>query len=347
MKIFFNHHLSSIADIVSSIRKAHPDVGIAASHARRDGPLQGLLDEVVREPDMPESGDMPGWYPAWLRDTAKAAGADVVIPGRHAASLASGCDAWSENGIRLLTVGSVGVPALIEAKSALLSRAARLGILITPFTCWSEAAGFRQSIREMSGLGEDGLCIKPVSGIYAEGFRRLVDETEPDACDILLAGHGDAIGSAFLEDLLETRGPGPIMMTMPFLRGRERSVDIASLDGRVLGAVTRTKYNHHQVVGHDETAFEMARLLVEDLNLSGLVNIQTIEDRSGRQHLLEMNGRASGGIGMSAFSGVDLPALLVSGLKGDVVSGPQLPKRPVRVATRVTFANLGPVTDRA
>lgn len=61
---------------------------------------------------------------------------------------------------------------------------------------------------------------------------------------------------------------------------------------------------------------ELARLVAQTFRLTGILNLQTIEDRAGTQRLMEVNTRASGGIGMTGLTDVNLPALLLDSVDG-------------------------------
>jgi hypothetical protein len=335
MHIHFNHHISCIRDIILMIREAHPGVTLSASHARADHGLEGVLDRVSPEMPAREDGGMPDGYVGWLMDQALAERADIVIPYRHRHDLSDAGGIFALNGVRLLTCGARDVMAMIEDKTALLARAEGLGLCVSPFYSWVNEAGFVASLEHFGGDGL--LCVKPAQGIYGEGFRILYDEGAPDAFATALGDHRPHISVQGLQKIVRGAGCVAKMMTMPFLPGVERSVDFACLDGLLLGAVTREKHGSVQHVGHDTEAAGMAALLVPALGLSGLANLQTIEGEDGRQHLLEVNSRAAGGIGMTAWSGVNLPGLLVSALLGDVPDAPVFPTGEVRLLRRQVY----------
>lgn len=335
MHLHFNHHISCLSDIIAMIRSKHPDVTVSASHAREDHGLGGVLARVTPEMPARTDGGMPQDYVPWIMELATGEGADVVIPYRHRHALSAHAGQFAQSGLRLLTCGPHDVMSLIEDKTQLLARAQALGLRISPYLAWADAAGFDASMDHFAGAGR--LCIKPAQGIYGEGFKILYDAQSAGAFAIAVNDPRPHIAVQSLRGILQASGSVPRMMTMPFLPGTERSVDFACLDGRLLGAVTREKQGAVQTVGHNPEAVEMAACLVADLGLSGLANLQTLEDAQGRQHLLEVNSRAAGGIGMTAHSGVNLPGLLVSGLKGEEASAPVFPAHPLRILRRQVY----------
>jgi hypothetical protein len=337
MHIHFNHHISCISDIISMILESHPEVTVSASHAREDHGLGGILETVIPEMPANHDGSMPIGYIPWLIETAQAERADIVIPYRHRQVLSACINRFSSCDIRLLTCGNVDVMSMIEDKPRLLSHAERLGLRISPFEEWTTAAGLAGSIKSFMGGKGVHLCVKPATGIYGEGFRILYDEEEQHGARQALRSNQPHVSMQSLQRSISSQGIVPRMMTMPFLPGLERSVDFACLDGVLLAAVTREKHGSVQLVGHDATAVAMAETLTRSLGLSGLANLQTLEDASGRQHLLEVNSRAAGGIGMTIHSGVNLPGILVSALKGAVPGSPVIPEREVRVLRRHVY----------
>ncbi|MGY9045944.1 hypothetical protein P775_04955 [Puniceibacterium antarcticum] len=339
MHIHFNHHISCIRDIIEMIRAAHPDVTVSASHAREDHGLEQVLECVTPEMPARPDGGMPIGYTQWLIDIASREGADVVIPYRHRHDLSAEQPLFAQAGLRLLTCGPHDVMSLIEDKTRLLEVAERLGMRISPFRAWVDAEGFRASLEHFGGAAPDGvrLCVKPAQGIYGEGFNILYDDQAANAFSIAVNDQRPHISVQSLHRIVEGAGCVEKMMTMPFLPGRERSVDFACLEGLLLGAVTREKHGSVQLVGHDPEAVGIATALVGALGLSGLANLQTMEDADGRQCLLEVNSRAAGGIGMTGHSGVNLPGLLVSALKRERQSKPVFPSTQVRVLRRQIY----------
>jgi hypothetical protein len=339
MHIHFNHHISCLSDIILMIREAHPNVTMSASHTRKDHGLSDVLETVTKEMMNPKSSDMPKGYVSWLINSAKEEGADVVIPYlyRHELSLHAG--AFDRSGLTLITCGTHEIMTQIEDKTSLLRRAEKLGILISPFFSWNDVSGFNRSVDHYIDTQPEDvrLCVKPSQGIYGEGFRILYDELGKGSFRTAMRDQDPTMSIQSMRRLLKQSDPGKKMMTMPFLPGLERSVDFACLNGRMLGAVTREKHGNIQIINHNSEAVEMASVLVADMSLSGLANIQTLEGSNGYQHLLEMNSRAAGGIGMTAHSGINLPGLLVSGLQGKFNKSPAFPKRQKRVMRRTVY----------
>jgi predicted ATP-grasp superfamily ATP-dependent carboligase len=336
MRILFNHHLSSLPDVIRLMRIARPELFVIATDQRAGHPVAEVADHFEQEPGT-DRDRMPDWYPDWLLERANRHGTDLLIPYRHRVEISAARDRLRTGPVRILHAGTPEVVDLIEDKGRFLRRAEAIGILITPFLTFFDGDGFSRVLEEMRDLHPGRpLCVKPVVGIYGAGFRTLLSDEE-----VRRTGPADLrpvpIRPVEYRALLDLHGGQREIMMMPMMRGAERSVDFACLDGVLLGAVSRLKRGGEQLVGPDPVGTEMARRLVSDLRLSGLLNLQTMEDLDGAQHLLELNGRMSGGVGITALSGVNLPGLLLRALDGDLPDAHVTPQRTLRVRRRETY----------
>lgn len=338
MRYLFNHCLTEHAHVLDLLRRADPSVHITVSNSNPGNPIRLLADAHREDPAAPERHPMASDYPDWLLAAARDARADVVVPYRHRVELAEFKDVFARHGIRLLTAGDAKTMRFIEDKPAFLRWAESLGIPASPFLEFTYLDAFDEAARTFGA--DAALCIKPSSGVGGVGFRRLVDDESAGAAAALLGPDPLVLGRQALRRLLERRALSAPMMLMPYLKGPERSSDIACLDGTLLGVVTRTRAGLHQEIGDDPIAFAMATTLVKELKLSGLLNIQTRCLPDGTQVLLELNSRAAGGIGQTAPSGVNLPGLLHGALCGRWPDAPQRAQGNLRVARREVFLEI-------
>jgi hypothetical protein len=264
-------------------------------------------------------------------------GAELVIPYRRRDALAGFRGLFEGEGVRLLTAADAAVMRLLEEKPALLARMGTLGVPITPFRLFLGLAGY-EGLRAEGALfpeHQGDLCVKPASGIYGAGFRILRDRL-PDGSPLAALSSLELPEPAFRVLLSALPAPEP-MMLMPYYTGPERSVDFACLDGRLLGTVTRVKAGTSQRLYHDSEGERLAELITCDLGLSGVLNLQTIEDADGTRRLLEVNSRAAGGVGMSGLTSVNLPGLLLDALDGTFPEAPARVETAVRVGKREVF----------
>jgi hypothetical protein len=320
MRILFNHHISGAADMIELMRRARPSLHVIATHERTDTPIRLVADRFRPEPaSTRELG--PDAYADWLLEVALAERAELVIPYRRRDELARFRERFAEHGVRLLTASDEPTMRLLEDKPDLLDRMERLGVPITPFRLFR---GLDEYVQLRSGDPfpdhPGDLCVKPASGIYGAGFRILRDRIS-DWTPLSALSSLELAEPAFRAMLAALPG-AERMMLMPLLPGPERSVDFACLDGRLLGSVTRIKTLTSQRLHHDHAGEVLAELVARTFRLTGVLNLQTMEDVSGTPRLLEVNSRASGGVGMTGLTSVNLPGLLFDALNGVIADNP-------------------------
>lgn len=322
-RILFNHHISGAADTIELMRRSRPGLFMIATHERADTPIRLVADRFLPEPASTRALS-PDAYADWLLTVALEERAELVIPYRRRDELARFRGRFAERGVRLLTAADEQTMRLLEDKPDLLQRLERFGVPITPFRLFT---GLSEYERLRSGPPPfpdhpGDLCVKPASGIYGAGFRilreRIGERTPLSALSSL------ELAEPAFRALLSALPGAEQMMLMPLLPGPERSVDFACLEGRLLGTVSRVKTLTSQRLHHDPLGEELAALVARTFRLTGVLNLQTMEDATGTPRLLEVNSRASGGIGMTGLTNVNLPGLLLNALSG------VMPDAPVR-----------------
>jgi hypothetical protein len=324
MRLLFNHHISGAADTIELMKRDRTDIYVIATHERRDSPIRLAADRFLQEPDFTRALT-PDAYADWLLAVACSQRADVIVPYRRRDELAQFRDVFSEHGIRLLCASDAPTMRLLEDKPKLLTRMEALGVPTTPFRLFSGLEEYA-SLRIRKDIFPDhpgALCVKPALGIYGSGFRILRDELSETA-KLSSLSNLELPEPAFRAMLASLRRAEQ-MMLMPLLPGPERSVDFACFEGRLLGTVTRMKTLTSQRLDHDPIGENLAALVARTFKLTGVLNLQTMEDASGTPRLLEVNSRTSGGIGMTGLTNVNLPGRLLDALNG------LIPETPARV----------------
>ncbi len=340
MRILFNHHISGAADTIDLMRRARPDLFVIATHERLDTPIRLAADRFLPEPAATRALQ-PDAYADWLLEVAITERAELVIPYRRRDELARFRDRFAARGVRLLTASDEGTMRLLEEKPDLLTRMGALGVPITPFRLFTGLAAY-EALRAGPDPFPDhpgARCVKPASGIYGAGFRILRDRL-PAGSPLSGLSALELAEPAFRAMLAALPAPER-MMLMPLLPGRERSVDFACHEGRLLGSVTRVKTLTSQRLAHDPAGEALADLVARTFRLTGVLNLQTMEDGAGTPRLLEVNSRASGGVGMTGLTNVNLPGLLLDALDGRFPDAPARAEAPVLVGKREAFWAVG------
>lgn len=351
MRILFNHSLSSLVSIIQMLRAADPNTRIGATHRRDDTLIKTCVDSFQIEPGMFAPGNPVDQdaYADFLLNAALSFGADIVIPYQYREHLAERAELFSKKGMRLLTASDADTLRHIENKPAFLKHVADdLNFPVVPGYVFETLEEFEAAEKRVPGKS---ISIKPSQGIFGDGFKRVLRCSElGDAATkekMILMGDSRVID---IETVRLTMADGyrlkTQMMLMPYFNGMEHSVDFAAWNGRLLGLVTRTKKGSHQVLRADKDHLAMAQALCEKFHLSGVLNFQTIETTDtavgdpGVKYLLEMNSRSSGGVGMTALSGVNLFGLLLDAIYGRPVQDPVQPEMESRVTQALEYRHV-------
>ena len=329
---------SSQRDMLASLQtlKAQSDTpfNIIASHRHNRPEIFEFADSVYREPSASAADSdeqamfapieplMPRWE--FVLEQAKNNNVKVLLTGRNGIDYEAHRPAFDAAGIRLLT-GATSVAALeaIDDKFAFMQQCHQHNIPV------AEAWRFN-NVAELEALlathSHQPLCVKPVTGIFAQGFWRLgkVKETdkeagknagkeasEPyDSFEHLYFTEEKKINTtqfinAYANSVIVQERPIP-MLLMPYLSGQEYSIDVVCEYGEVLAAVTRYKTGKIQHIGYEQSVMDVVIPLIKAFGCDGIVSVQTKADDDGQHRVLEINSRPSGGIDYTTHSGVDL-----------------------------------------
>lgn len=314
---------SSQRDMLESLQnlksKSSTPFNIIASHRHNRPEIFEFADSVYLEPSVATIEDeaqettepvIPRWQ--FVLEHAKEHNVKVLLTGRNGVDYEAHREAFDAAGIRLLT-GATSVAALesIEDKFAFMQQCHQHNIPV------ADAWRF-DNVTELEALlaehGHQPLCVKPVVGIFAQGFWRLDLGKEPDehydSFEHLYFTEEKKINTAqfinaYTNSLMVRERPIP-MLLMPYLSGQEYSIDVVCEYGEVLAAVTRYKTGKIQHIGYEQSVMDVVIPLIQAFGCDGIVSVQTKADDDGQHRVLEINSRPSGGIGYTTHSGVDL-----------------------------------------
>lgn len=242
----------------------------------------------------------------------------VILTGRNSIDYEAQRPLFEAAGIRLLT-GATSTQMLekIDDKFQFIQHCQQHQIPV--------AEGWRfDNLAQLTELlakhGDQPLCVKPITGIFAQGFWILdtgldsgaleQEHSRFDSFEHLYFTdsrriHTEQFLSAYANSQMVLERPIP-MLLMPYLAGREYSIDVVCERGEVLAAITRHKVGKVQHIGYDEEVMQVVIPLIKAFGCDGIVSVQTKQDDAGVHRVLEINSRPSGGIGYTTHSGVDL-----------------------------------------
>lgn len=325
LRIWVNRSYATAVHTLRMLR-SNPDgvpVHLVASHADPDSPVMTAADDVVAEPDGVE-----GEYASAAARICAARAVDVLWPTWQSAAVAEAAATFMAHGTApLVCPGSAA--RLCTDKGAVYAALSGGAVPIPAHHVVTTAAELTAAYADLRGVGL--VCVKPVTGSGADGFRVLRDE--PAGSEELFGplrphAHVDDVAAALMT------GAAPALLVMPVLPGSEFSIDVLALDGTLLAGVVRCKRPGVRSVEVIDAPglLLVAAEVVSSLGLSLLANVQLRVDIAGRPMLLEVNARASAGLYQTAVTGLNLPWAAVRLLLDGAVP-PQTPTLPARLAT--------------
>lgn len=296
--IWFLEGQASQRDIIlGALEALPPSVRVFASH-RWDRPeITSLAHVSFQEPE--DNAERV----AWVIRTALEHSIKVVVAGRVGAFYEAHRDEFEAAEITLVTGGaSPRTFELVDDKARFTAEAEAAGLSCIPAITVLNADQLRAAHAVFSASGE--VCIKPVVGIYGQGFWRFRAGVDPFRC----FANPDAREVDFetYHRIYAAGAEREPMLVMPYLPGPECSVDMVCEAGTVVEYVGRRKAGIHQTFERDTAATELAIAAARHFGCDGIINVQTRDDAEGTPHLLEINPRYSGGVGYTRATGVNL-----------------------------------------
>lgn len=313
---------ASQRDMALAIKAAYPDILLLVSHRDDRQEILGCGDIALREPRDEEE------RAAFIEEVIRRHAVTLLHAGRRGRWFESRRARLESLGVRLSTGACREADFVLADNKLQFSTLMReAGLPVVPALPIERAEDLREALRT-SPFGAVRLCVKPVQGVYGQGFRILDDSVS--LRDVLADTAGRRVPSAWYLRLLEET-PEPLLL-MPYCGGDEYSVDMLVRQGRALCSVQRRKHGLLQDLEAPSEATEIAYECARLLGCDGLVNIQLIEAEKGHPLLLEANLRPSGGIGYGLAAGCNLPALWAGLMLGRL--GPEEVARQAAQALR-------------
>ena len=307
-RILLTRGLSNVRDAITLIHQAMTpgEFHLGATYPTPLTPLRGVADGFFAEPAADD-------YAEKLLDLCRKQNFPWVWPQGRWEALFNAQSRFAAAGVRLiLPCPDADTLDVLQDKARANARLAAVGVPLPQTLPVATAAEFNEALATLNGDGRT-ICVKPARSIYGLGFRRIDDRKT--ALDRLLSNDSFTMSSAELATALTGAAGRRPFLAMEYLAGAERSMDCLALDGHLVRAVVRCKspeaQGRWQLIEDNPDAWALARRVVAEFGLNGLINIQTRErihaDGRREQCFLEVNPRMSGGIDMACQSGLNLP----------------------------------------
>ena len=186
------------------------------------------------------------------------------------------------------------------------------------------------------GYPKKPVCLKVVNNSGSRGVRII--DNKKNRYEIFAKEKPNSFFTSYdnMLDILKSADELDEMMLLEYLPGNEYTVDMLAERGRVLYEVGRENtaslmsIAQESIVNKIDSAYDVARRVVELLSFDGNIGIDFMKDENGVPKITDINPRITATVSVIAVAGVNLPYLRVKQLLGE-----NLPDCNVRYGTRL------------
>ena len=307
LRIWLNRTYAENAFFVALLRENADlvDLEVHATHVDPDSPVLRAADVSALEPDQLS----PAAYVEFALDYCARHRIDLFLPRLNQLAVAEHRTEFELLGTTVVSPPAAAIE-LFNDKATAYQALAAAGL---PVPAWWRVTDAGSLLTAVAGIEASGgtPCLKPVTGAGGEGFRVL--SRRPFSLARLAGAPSRVVSLDQVVDALERAAeqdpdvPPVDWLVMPQLAGPEVSVDcLVDQQGRLRGAVGRSKEGRRRGFTLDPAYLEPARRLAEHFQLTYLTNIQ-FRHQDGVPVLLDINTRPSGGLHQLARCGVNFP----------------------------------------
>ena len=318
LNIWFNRWFSTVSHYMESIRH-NPDQQefiIHGTHPNPDTVYFNYCDVSGTEPDI--NGEE---YLQFCLDYCRQNQIHIFVPRKENVLISQHLNKFEEIGVKVLVCPDGDLMAMVDDKAAMyhsLQNQEREGnfiVTIPSYKVVNNVKDFQEAYEELS-KGNTKLCIKPVVGEGASGFR-IIDNDADTIPFIFSTASSQKISYATALKILQTQEYFPDLMVLEYLDGYEYSIDcLAQADGTLLTAIPRKKGNGRiREIEYNKELIEIAEKMAEQYKIPYVFNIQ-VKYKDGIPKLLEINPRMSGGLHISCLANINFPYLAIKLLLG-------------------------------
>jgi hypothetical protein len=313
VRLLLGRGIANHPGLVRAIREAGPGECVLAMHHTTKPATAGEDAVDVFVPERGGTGNRSDSYVDDLLAASDDFGATHVWPGRELVAVGARSGEFHARGITLLGAASAEVAEILDDKDRFakaVSMAHALGAVCVraPSSVrFNDEPSFVAAYESIRASG-DRVCIKPVRGVYGRGFRVIREDLDLFAEIFEEPGHRLDYDDA--RRRLRSRTSFSPMVAMPWLDGPEWSVDCfaSSVDDAFVAVPRRKIGADTQLLDDVPEIIEASRQLARHFGLRGVFNCQFKAHR-GVPHVLEINARPAGAIGLSLHAGVNLLGL--------------------------------------
>lgn len=309
IRVWFNHWFSTVYGLMELMKKDPVwQIYIIASNKQTDSVVQKVCDEWYEE--SLSDGE------AYIQDCiefCKIHKVDVFVPRRKMVDISKNIGRFQEIGVKVM-VDDYDVISLLNDKAAAYAMFRECeGVHIPEHYIVNRAEEFEEAYKKLRKENEQ-VCVKFVKDEGAMSYRRILEHV--NRFERLRIYPGAEIAYDVYLSTLQEAETFDDLMVMPYLPGREISVDCLQTN-RGLIAIPRWKSSaRHEHIIFDEEILNMTRAIMDKVKLEYPCNIQ-FKLKDDIPYLLEVNTRMSGGLQMACMAEqINIPNIAFNKLLG-------------------------------
>lgn len=327
LNIWFNRWFSTVSHYMELIRH-NPDQQefiIHGTHPNSDTVYFNYCDVFSTEPDI-EGED----YIQFCLDYCIQNQIHIFVPRKENVLISRHLEKFEDIGVSVLVCPDGDLMAMVDNKAAMYQslqsqeKEGNFIVTIPSYQIVNNAKEFKEAYEQLS-KDNTKLCIKPVIGEGASGFR-IIDNDADTIPFIFNTASSQKISYETALRILQTQEHFPDLMVLEYLDGYEYSIDcLADADGTLLTAIPRKKGNGRiREIEYNKDLIEIAEKMAIQYKIPYVFNIQ-VKYKDGIPKLLEINPRMSGGLHISCLADINFPYYAIKLLLGNQLE-PLYPK---------------------
>jgi biotin carboxylase len=316
-RIYFNRCFTTTSKLIEQMKR-NPNgdtFDIFMSHSQPNHYLERHAEHFEIEPSLSDKE-----YVEYIINNCIKHNVEMFVPRQRVTVLAQEEKRFREIGVKPMFVATPEIYRLIDNKVAVYNDLMDTGIVPIPSTYIIDSLeGFKEAYKKIQIKGSKA-CLKPISGIGGEGFKRILEISETEEAFLSSA---TALSRTRLERVLEKGSFTPFMMS-EFMENEEYSIDCLAKEGELIVAIPRRKVDaYRQNLEYREELIEIAQKITKRYKLSYLFNIQ-VKYHNGLPYLVEINTRFSGGMYKVGATGANMLYWAIQLLKDEKPKIPNL-----------------------
>ncbi|MDE6701583.1 MAG: ATP-grasp domain-containing protein [Acetatifactor sp.] len=309
IRVWFNHWFSTSYRLIELMKENEGEqVWVVGTNKQYNSVIRNVCDEWYDEPVT--DGD------AYVEDCVRFCQEhkiDVFVPRRKMLEISRNMDRFHEIGVKVMAEDYSRFKLLADKARTYELFQAQEGLAIPEYRIVNTAEEFEHAYLELKSKYSQ-ICAKFVFDEGGLSFRKISEETDPSHLLKMYVENSVPV-NLYLEWLRATE-PFDSLMVMPYLSGKEISVDCLSTPSGLIAIPRYKDAVRHEEIIYDDRILTMVNCIMETTGLEFPCNIQfKLEEEE--PYLLEINTRMSGGLQMSCLAtGVNIPNIALNKLLG-------------------------------